>query len=124
MIDGDGDGGGVQIVKMSECLSFGFIGGEIYWVGEVSIECLDISLLELRMLLLKDINRLGSVEAGSLLFRDLMVFQQVLVMFIVPWRIFPDLLFVFCDVCVYFLVEFGYEGVVGFSELGPIVDFG
>ena len=40
--------------------------------------------------------------------------------------VFPDFLFVFDDVCVYFLVEFGYEGMVGvgFSELVSNVDFG
>ena len=39
------------------------------------LNALDMSLLELRMLLLNDMDRLGSVEVGSLLFRDLMVFQ-------------------------------------------------
>ena len=42
----------------------------------------------------------------------------VLVVFIVPWcihMVYPDLLFMFCDVCVYFLVELCYEGVDSLS---------
>ena len=39
MINGNGDGGGVQVMKLSDCLTFGSIGGEICWIGEVSIEC-------------------------------------------------------------------------------------
>ena len=40
MVGGEDDGGGVQVVKMPECLSFGSIGGEICWVGVMSIECI------------------------------------------------------------------------------------
>ena len=39
------------------------------------LNALDMSLLELRVLLLKEMDLLGSVVVGSLLFRDLMVFQ-------------------------------------------------
>ena len=40
LINGDGDGGGVQVVKLSNCLAFGSIGGEVCRISEVFVECI------------------------------------------------------------------------------------
>ena len=54
-----------------------FVRSVVKFVGFVKclLKWLAMSLLEVAMWLLKLIERLGSVEVGSLLFSDLIVFQ-------------------------------------------------
>ena len=57
----------VCLLDLSEVKPVGFV--------KCLLNASDMSLLEFRMLLLKVMDRLGSVGVGSLLLRDLMVFQ-------------------------------------------------
>ena len=68
------------VLRLWTCLSvLRLFLSEVEFVGLVKclLKELAISLLVVRILLLNFIERLGSVDVGSLLFKDLIVFQYV-----------------------------------------------
>ena len=75
MVDCKGNRCGWEVVKLSNCSSFVSVICKLVGLVKCLLNELAISLLEVMVWLLNLIERLGSVEVGSLLLSDLMVFQ-------------------------------------------------
>ena len=97
------------VVQMSEGLSFGSVGGEACWICEMSIECVGYVFVGIQNVVIEGYGSVGVCGGREFIVKGFDgIPVSVLVVFTVPWCIHmvsPDLLFMFCDVCVYFMVE-------------------
>ena len=75
MINGDGNWGCIEVLEVLRMRRLVLSGVKSVGLVKCLLNELAMFLLELWMMLLNFIERLGSVEVGSLLFKDLIVFQ-------------------------------------------------
>ena len=76
MIGGFCNWGCVEVMEFSDGMAFGSVWCEIFWVCKCLLKELAMFLLEVWVVLLNFIERLGSIVVGSLMFSELIVLQS------------------------------------------------